>query len=35
MEQMLCGILRHKKHTDVQIISDAFRQYAACKEKTL
>lgn len=35
MERTLCDILRPKNHTDIQIISEAFKRYVLRKEKDI
>ena len=35
VERSLCDILKPKNHTDVQIITDAFKRYTARKEKNI
>ena len=34
-ERSLCDVLRPRNHTDVQIITDAFKRYASRKEKNI
>ena len=34
-ERTLCDILKPRKHTDVQIVTDAFKRYVDCKEKDI
>ena len=34
-ERSLCDILRHRNHTDIQIVSDAFKKYTSRKEKNV
>lgn len=34
-ERTLCDILKTRNHTDIQIVSDAFRTYASRKEKDI
>jgi len=34
-ERTLCDILRPRNHTDVQVVTDAFKRYASRKEKNI
>lgn len=34
-ERTLSDILRPRNHTDMQVVTDAFKRYAACKEKNI
>ncbi|MBQ8063114.1 MAG: type IV toxin-antitoxin system AbiEi family antitoxin domain-containing protein [Clostridia bacterium] len=34
-ERSLCDVLRPRNHTDVQIVTDAFKQYASRREKNI
>lgn len=34
-ERSLCDVLRPRNHTDIQIITDAFKRYASQKEKNI
>lgn len=34
-ERTLCDILKPKNHTDIQLVSDAFKRYAARKDKNI
>ena len=34
-ERTLCDILRPRNHTDVQVVADAYKRYAARKEKNI
>ena len=35
IERTLCDVLRSRNHTDIQIITDAFKIYASLKEKNI
>lgn len=34
-ERTLCDILRMRNHTDIQVVTDAFKKYAVSKEKNI
>ena len=34
-ERTLCDILKSRNHTDIQVVTDAFKRYAARKEKNI